>query len=791
MNFKFKEGSLDQSRFDLPVGSQKTILFQTVLVMTIILLLAWYIRICRNYPFYFVWDMDHLSTIDTVLIQSGLLPDHMHHTSFGMYLALFFSQKIGALLGAVSILNLDDIAGALNPLGAIAELTDYFRLHSPFLAICIAVMLSLSLYVMFGMSRWYFLLFLTIIATQESLTFHSSMIRTEFYSVFYWSGALLAMGFAVKARSTAGQLGAFLSTGVLSGLSFLTKVQSLFYVASIPLLIFVLFSFSNSTEHHEADTAAPNRNDVYCLLAASLINIIVFSYLHFETYTGSGLSLLAKFKGLFFLASAPLPFIILLYIIRNFTYQDDAMVITRKRAYFMLGASLVNIFIFSLLSIFSYMVAIPWGIMIWAAGFSFTRMTVFFFSGLLVLILYQLSLILSNKYSSGAFRSCFILSIIAAGFLLSFGLHFFVYSDVSVSLNYLFVDFKMLFLRKVKFLELNPIYVYWSDFLKYSYYNPTLLLVNILLNILLICGYYFKFLRIHKRILTICLIVTFFSFLNIIIGTRFILRDILWKETLVNFLSLFYFSLIVSRAVRHRLVLTWIGSAMLVLLLLTNCIHSYKMPDRIDADVNHYGWMRDKWFSAVYSGNQPKYTDIMHKKYNRASSKIAKNKAAHHREIRRIVDFVFKNQNITHRNIGIAFTGFSAWTEDPNYKINQLPAQLVGSILVDNGQIPTFAKTSFKPQYVRGHSQYLDKMISIQSDKTVSVLTRNDLKIFLFATEADAAGLLNNEMVQSDYKISLQKKEQIIELHGLELKNYCQVPLEKIKGKFFFVIRQI
>lgn len=158
---------------------QKNLIFQIALPVAVVLLLAWYIHICCNYPYYFIWDMDHITTLDTVSIQSGLLPDQIAHPSFGMNLLLFFSEKVAHLFNIVSVLNLGEVSNSLNPLAAMAELTDFIRLHSPFLALGIAFLLSMTIYLMFDLSGRYLLFFLIFLGTQESLIYHSSMIRSE------------------------------------------------------------------------------------------------------------------------------------------------------------------------------------------------------------------------------------------------------------------------------------------------------------------------------------------------------------------------------------------------------------------------------------------------------------------------------------------------------------------------------------------------------------------------------------------------------------------------------------
>jgi hypothetical protein len=82
----------------------------------------------------------------------------------------------------------------------------------------------------------------------------------------------------------------------------------------------------------------------------------------------------------------------------------------------------------------------------------------------------------------------------------------------------------------------------------------------------------------------------------------------------------------------------------------------------------------------------------------------------------------------------------------------------------------------------------MDKFKKPSSSGLMSVLTRPDLKIFLFVEATGISNLVSKEIVQTPYKIVLRNPEQSVELYGLEIKNYCEIPLDKISRKFFFVI---
>lgn len=402
---------------------QKNAVFAALFSAITVLLLAWYVFISYDYPYYFIWDMDHITALDTVLIQSGLRPDHICHPGFGMNLLLFFSEKIAHLFGVVSALDLEELAGSINPLAAMAELTTFVRLHSPFLSVGIAILLSMAMYLMSGMSRWYLLFFLVFLGMQESLAYHSSMVRTELYSVFYWSGAVLAMTMAAKATSPISRGISLLATGFLLGLSFLTKIQSLFYLAVVPILLLLAFSLLQ-------DSPKQNRRNI-----------------------------------------------------------------TRKGAFWILIVSLFNVTAFLILGIASYSISWPHNIPSWASTFRVTPIAVLFFLVLLSLLLCQLLLYLTNRLSLDIFRFSSFLSIVAAGFILSFASHFLLYLDAAVSLNYTLLNFKIMFLRVPKLLKIPEPSVYASNFLLHLRYNPMLLIVNIALNLLLVFGYLRKFVR--------------------------------------------------------------------------------------------------------------------------------------------------------------------------------------------------------------------------------------------------------------------------------------------------------
>src|SRR5476649_1571984 len=188
---------------------------QLAIAAIVALTLVRLISVSERYPYYFIWDLDHVTELDTLLINSGLLPDHLGHPGFGMYLLLTTSEKAARAVGAISIATLDDVEASINPIAGMAERTDYLRRHTPYVCLAIVLMLWAALRLMFRLPWWCVLLFLLLLASQESLTYHASMIRTEIFSVLFWSAATLAAAIVARATTTWSRDGGHLAVGLM------------------------------------------------------------------------------------------------------------------------------------------------------------------------------------------------------------------------------------------------------------------------------------------------------------------------------------------------------------------------------------------------------------------------------------------------------------------------------------------------------------------------------------------------------------------------------------------------
>lgn len=189
-------------------------------------------------PNYVAYDMDLAITIDTVLIQSNLMPDHLAHPGLGLNLVLVVAQKFAHAVGALSSVDLHDLKASLNPLLPAMEITEFNRAVSPWLVLFSVLSLWLFLAVSLELPPLWSLGTLLVLSSQQSWLYQAMGSRTELFAIFFWS-----VGLAVLAPvNRVGKKFAYpllALAGFCFGLSFFTKIQVLFYLLGAGAFLFL------------------------------------------------------------------------------------------------------------------------------------------------------------------------------------------------------------------------------------------------------------------------------------------------------------------------------------------------------------------------------------------------------------------------------------------------------------------------------------------------------------------------------------------------------------------------
>lgn len=709
-------GTIDSSRRDL--------WFKLTVALIVSLLTARFLSVRGDYPYYFIWDMDFVVTLDSILIQSGLLPDHLNHTAFGMNLLLAFSEKIARAWDALSVLTLEDLSSSLNPVAGVAELTDFIRSHSPFVAVGITLALWGAICLLLRPGRLWSLLLLLMLGTQESLVYHSAMVRTEFYAVLFWSGAVLALALALRSAERHASVHVFLA-GILMGLAFLTKLQILFYVAALP--VFLLFGLFSARSEPAGPAADPDRS--------------------------------------------------------------------RRRALLAVGAGLFNAMFFPLLLLAAARATLPEGVGVFS--YDAKDLDLAPYAVLLLVLLWglfaaQCVLLRRSRTGSAAFGFLGWLAWMTVGFHFAFLLHFLVFADPGRSLDYLLYDAKMLFFRG-SYLEPTGLGEYLSNLKALFLYNPVVIVSHAASLLLLVAGRFGKFISVTRRELAAAGLLSAAALVALLLGTRWVLRDVLFLEILLNTLTLIYLTVAALRSKRWS---GWVRAgtgAALLLLVAANLHHGASMPIRIDANYNLYGWWEGRWLTNVYRANHVLYRDVMQRRYAQADATAvmaARRQARQHHEVRRTASFVFKNQATTLRNVGLLWEGLPVWVSEPEWVLQRIPEELRGAIVVDSASVEPRRRHALDPATVTTHSENMDKLTEA-SPRHLVILKRRDLRIFLFAPAQTLRRLEGTGLVRGPSRpLTVRSGVRTLELGGVEIVRYAELPLETLGNRFFFVIRR-
>lgn len=231
----------------------------------------YFYRISSFFPFYFIFDMDQITVLDAILIESNKLPDHYYHTSYGMYFTLVWINRILSFVGVSHIVTLDVLKNSLNPFNDIVFITNCFRAVTVATCTGIVFLLSLAFTKVFKFFYRYLPLIVFAFTLIPGLVWQAAMIKSEQYSVLYLliSFLLLEASLSIESKGPNRWLNfLILFSGISAGLALITKVQCLF------LIILLVIRFFRSSEE--------NYKNIYALLGNFFLFtvLITVSYLY-------------------------------------------------------------------------------------------------------------------------------------------------------------------------------------------------------------------------------------------------------------------------------------------------------------------------------------------------------------------------------------------------------------------------------------------------------------------------------------------------------------------------------
>jgi len=725
-----KEPAIEPAK---PALSGRALVTWVVVALVVAGLASLYQHASRQYPYYFIWDMDLSTAIDTALINSGRTPDHINHTAFGMYLVSKHAARWGERLGLLSVADLDDVFRSLNPVACMAELTDYLRRLSPWVALAAVLCLWAAACLLFRLGPAAGAMALVLCASQESMLYHSTVVRTGLYSVFFWCAGLLALALAARRRREPYRLGWLFVGGVLLSLSYLTKLQAMVYVVIGTL---IGFFFGRGRGEDEAasrkprgrQAGLPNRRVHLTALALSGVNLIVFLIL----LAAAGEADIPVGKALF-------------THVFGMTKQAKLLLVLCA---VLCGAQGLGAF--------------------W-----------------------------KNRTLARWLPLAARVTVLLSGGLAAFALHMLMFADASLSFDYLLWDFKILFLRPLytDFKDLSFYIERFGKIvcfhpLLFATHLASLSLVGL-------SAFLRKRRDVRRRFWLCVVLSAMVLFNAMIGARFHHKDMIWYEPALVfltiGYCATAFAEDFARRALRAATCLA-VPAVLLtanivhlgrVIPRIDSNLHAYGwQADRWLGNV--YGDSHREYAERMYRHYVDEKTD------SAKGVPGALRQAADHAEVRRIASFVFRNQAIGMPHIGVVWEQMPVWRNELSYRIAALPASLRGAMVVDASSAAMGRRGFLPEEEPQRFGEDLSAHAPDESNPSMAILPRPDLNVFLFLQEPDydaAAHTTPKADPAKPPRIEVSDGGRTLTLYGLRLPKYTVIPASRITGRYFFVIR--
>ena len=190
----------------------------------------------RELPYFFQWDTDATVLIDTLLLNSGLMPEHLNHPSLGLYILSGALLKIisgfGKYFGIVG--NFNELAWCSFKWICIENTVKTLLIIPYIIYIFIGFMIVKKSY-HYGGSFILSAILIFYYILNDSIFYNILFLKSELFSfLFMFFGAILILDGKNESRYSKVFIGL-----TLGCLGFLTKIQYVFYLYCILLLYIV------------------------------------------------------------------------------------------------------------------------------------------------------------------------------------------------------------------------------------------------------------------------------------------------------------------------------------------------------------------------------------------------------------------------------------------------------------------------------------------------------------------------------------------------------------------------
>lgn len=221
-------------------------------------------------PWSWSWDMDATTAIDHLLINQGQLPSHLAHPSLGQTLIHQSVERVIIFFTGNTEYSYETLKRFVNPILGFAEVSDSLRYQNFLISSMIPLLLSLSIFLLFPKQPALWVIAAALFFSDTNLQSKMFTTRSETFSIFFWSIGILLFAYAASQKLNSKIFPwFFVIVGVSLGVSFTSKVQSLFYIAASPFL-YLIFCIATEKKNLFPKIHSPYLNIIVALVFVGL-----------------------------------------------------------------------------------------------------------------------------------------------------------------------------------------------------------------------------------------------------------------------------------------------------------------------------------------------------------------------------------------------------------------------------------------------------------------------------------------------------------------------------------------
>ncbi|SFB83142.1 hypothetical protein SAMN02745150_00993 [Brevinema andersonii] len=258
-----------------------------ILISPIVMTLTFFFK--EQFPYYMNWDSTFLFTIDSLLINSRMMPEHLFHpNAFPLFFEYWIIFPFVKLFKLLNITTMSELLFSLNPYPGLAEMAWFLlilRISYIFIGFGFLYMFFCKLFkddiketsLQYRIVLSLFICY-AVFSGYSNIAYTITTIRYESMGFMLWAAAMFVSLYAAETQKKR----FILATGFLSGAAFITK---LIFLPGVVLVAFTYYLHSKSLKQSfNISSKEANQSIIFSILYFIFV-LVTLLLLFFMTVT--------------------------------------------------------------------------------------------------------------------------------------------------------------------------------------------------------------------------------------------------------------------------------------------------------------------------------------------------------------------------------------------------------------------------------------------------------------------------------------------------------------------------